>query len=300
MHRSRLCSEIIVSSLLKLRRLAKSVNALLVPQLSWLTIESRIRSRERKRNTIVIERFTGRQISAQLSGCFSNSDWASVPNYSLILYEGIRTKVKLFHTLSWRAPQEEGVTWDLLREDELGVGAEESLQVSKEDDEGNESVPSADERTENTLVSGDSTDGMSAVRHKALFVEEVMDNPRIRFFGLTRPGSYIAVSFEFSDVASAASVVALCKWMQQKQQREEAIAVAQEHSEAAKPPARETNTTDFGLAIYQQLTCRFAQTQTDPPLHLDRYGASRVARQFASRRGVGWRSVRVFGWCRRR
>lgn len=118
--------------------------------------------------------------------------------------------------------QEEGVTWDLLHEDESGAGIKGAPDVSEDDEEGEAWGAQKSTRDENAEESALQVDEKTekAIRHKVLFVEEVMDNPRVRFFGLTRPGSYAAVSLEFNEVASASAVDTLYKWMKHKQLRE--------------------------------------------------------------------------------
>ncbi|KAL8424763.1 hypothetical protein Efla_001352 [Eimeria flavescens] len=132
--------------------------------------------------------------------------------------------------------EDEGATWELLRDDEaLGSQGENARAVEASDDEDDEGVfNSLTIKPENAHRLDPSVNDAfpeETIRHKVLFVEEVMDDPRIRFFGLTRPGSYIAVSFEFSDVASSESIALLCNWLQQKQEREDALVAAREESE---------------------------------------------------------------------
>lgn len=65
-----------------------------------------------------------------------------------------------------------------------------------------------------------------------LFVPHVIDEPRVKFFSLTRPGSLAAVSIQFRDVANLASVKALAEWTKIKRERNQALEEARLRREA--------------------------------------------------------------------
>lgn len=107
------------------------------------------------------------------------------------------------------------------------------MKPSREDGEDEEGGPLAEEQEEKRWTSTDTPEAEAdnVLKHKSVFVEEVLDNPRIYYFGLTRPGSYIAVSVEFNDVANAESVTALSKWLKGKREKEEKISFSGEQIE---------------------------------------------------------------------
>ncbi|OEH74390.1 hypothetical protein cyc_04311 [Cyclospora cayetanensis] len=123
-------------------------------------------------------------------------------------------------------PEEEGATWELLSQGELEKGIEEGAKSPKEDSEDDLEERDVKRFLPDGLAKGDciaDNQGSPDIRKKVLFVEEVLDNPRIRYFGLTRPGAYIAVLVELSEVANAESLMALCEWMKQRRAREQMI-----------------------------------------------------------------------------
>lgn len=145
------------------------------------------------------------------------------------------------HMLKQCLFEEEGITWDLLQEEELSEDAGQAGQATKDEEDKDDVASLAEDQAESPSKTPEEAEAQD-LKHKVLFVEEVMDNPKVRFFGLTRPGSYVAAFVEFSDVASAASILSMYKWMQQKQQREKALAAERERAEAAKANRRESDT----------------------------------------------------------
>ncbi|KAL8442335.1 hypothetical protein Emed_007343 [Eimeria media] len=148
------------------------------------------------------------------------------------------------HMLDQCLMEDEGVTWDLLREEEPAEAApEKSDSPGASEDEDEEARPSSlsDVRAEFANMPSGSIVGQlgTSLRLNTLFIEEVMDNPRVRFFGLTRPGSYAAVSLEFDNVASSASVATLCTWLEKKQSMEQALASAQKSGETEQENTKE-------------------------------------------------------------
>ncbi|CDJ50079.1 hypothetical protein, conserved [Eimeria brunetti] len=145
------------------------------------------------------------------------------------------------YMLNYCLLEEEGLTWDLLQDDEPDKEPEGTLRDSKEEGDGDEEefLPEgeAEGHWESSNASGDAN--AKTLIRKSLIVEEVLENPRIRFFGLTRPGSYLAVSIELTEVANTDSVTALFNWMKQKRAREEAIAASQEQEETASSASGE-------------------------------------------------------------
>lgn len=127
--------------------------------------------------------------------------------------------------------KDEGLTWDLLQEP--GKELEGEPKDSKEEEEEEDNGCSSEGILENPWASSNVTGAQIdvAVTHKSLVVEEVLDNPRVRFFGLTRPGSYIAVSIELFEVANTESVMAVFNWMKEKRAREEDISSSQTQDE---------------------------------------------------------------------
>ncbi|KAL8426202.1 hypothetical protein ACSSS7_008208 [Eimeria intestinalis] len=143
------------------------------------------------------------------------------------------------HMLDQCLMEDEGITWDLLREEESAEAPTEksdSPEASEDEDEGVRRSNLPDIRAEFVKIPPESIVGQLGASFKlnTLFVEEVMNDPRIRFFGVTRPGSYAAVSIEFDNVASPASVATLCAWLEEKQNREQALISAQQSGEAAQ------------------------------------------------------------------
>ncbi|CDJ36250.1 uncharacterized protein EMH_0068570 [Eimeria mitis] len=146
------------------------------------------------------------------------------------------------YMLNYCLHEEEGLTWDLLQDDEPGKELETPSKDSKDEDDGDEEGLFSEAEAENHLTSSNAPENEidNRVTRKSLIVEEVLDNPRIRFFGPTRPGSYIAVSMELAEVANTDSVMALFNWMKEKREREEAIAASQEQDETASSASGES------------------------------------------------------------
>lgn len=140
-----------------------------------------------------------------------------------------------------RLLKEEGLTWDLLQDDEPTKELEGTSKDSKDEDDADDEETVADKEAENSSPSGNARgdEVNKTVTRKTVIVDEVLDNPRIRFFGITRPGSYMAVSIELAEVANTDSVLALFNWMKEKKAREEAIAASQEQEETASAASGE-------------------------------------------------------------
>ncbi|KAL8441199.1 hypothetical protein Emag_007370 [Eimeria magna] len=142
------------------------------------------------------------------------------------------------HMLDQCLMEDEGVTWDLLREEqptEAPAETSDSSGASEDEDEEGRLSTLSDVRPEFAKMPPGSIVGHlgTSLRLNTLFVEEVMENPRIRFFGLTRPGSYAAVSLEFDSAASSTSVATLCAWLEKKQSKEQSLISAQKCGETA-------------------------------------------------------------------
>ncbi|KAL8272482.1 hypothetical protein Esti_003605 [Eimeria stiedai] len=158
------------------------------------------------------------------------------------------------HMLDQCLMEDEGITCDLLRQEEPAEAtAEKSDSPEASEDEDEEAPPRnlSDVRAAFVKVPLGSIVGHlgTSLRLNTLFVEEVMDNPRIRFFGLIRPGSYAAVSLEFDNVASPASVATLFTWLEEKQGRERALISAQQSGETAHANSRESADEDTGTSF---------------------------------------------------
>ncbi|CDI75725.1 hypothetical protein, conserved [Eimeria praecox] len=145
------------------------------------------------------------------------------------------------YMLNYCLHEEEGLTWDLLQDDESNKEREGPSNDSKEEGSEDEEALFAEvveDRRASCKIAGANIG--RAVTRKSLIVEEVLDNPRIHFFGLTRPGSYIAVSMELNEVANADSVMALFNWMKETQAREAASSPSQEQEDTGSSAGGES------------------------------------------------------------
>ncbi|CDJ41580.1 hypothetical protein, conserved [Eimeria tenella] len=173
------------------------------------------------------------------------------------------------HMLGQCLREEEGITWDLFQDDESDKDAEELMKPSRGDGEDEEGEPLAEEQEEKRWTSTDTpeAEAENALKHKSVFVEEVLDNPRIYYFGLTRPGSYIAVSVEFNDVANAESVTALSKWLKDKREGEEKISFSGEKVEETSGTASSAESTDGDLNDEEEALAKESSSLGPVELH---------------------------------
>ncbi|PFH33247.1 hypothetical protein BESB_084460 [Besnoitia besnoiti] len=139
--------------------------------------------------------------------------------------------------------QDEGILWEALAETEEEVGEE-----PKEDDsstDGGEEEANRDSSSAETDVGGPKRAARRANspaynNTKILFIPDTMEEDKMKFWAMTRPGSFAAVPIIFDDPACKESVDAIKRYLLESRDRDKIIKERQEAKEQARQEKQKT------------------------------------------------------------